>query len=43
LVIVTPEFPDVIDAGEPHPELNFPREFMGPVSEDPEYQPETKK
>ena len=33
IVIVTPEFPEVIDVGEPLPELPMPREFMEPLSD----------
>jgi pilus assembly protein CpaC len=38
LVIVTPEFPDLIEAGEPQPSVSMPREFLPPISDDPEYQ-----
>ena len=33
IVIVTPEFPDVIDVGQPLPDLPMPFEFMEPLSE----------
>ncbi len=42
LVIVTPEFPDVIEAGQPHPALEMPSDFLPPTSEDTEYHPEKK-
>jgi len=38
LVLVTPEFPEVYEAGEPTPELKLPREFLPPTAEDEEYQ-----
>lgn len=38
LVVVTPEFPDVIDAGEPGPELPFPRPFLPEIEDDRFYQ-----
>ena len=37
LVIVTPEFPEVIEAGEPLPEVSMPLDFLPPISEDPSY------
>lgn len=37
LVIVTPEFPELFEAGEPTPELTMPREFLPPIAEDTEY------
>ena len=42
LVIVTPEFPEVFDAGEPQPNLTMPLEFLPPITEDPEYQRDKK-
>lgn len=42
LVIVTPEFPDVLEAGEPQPDVAMPLEFLPPIDEDPEYQREDK-
>ncbi|MBI1355859.1 MAG: type II and III secretion system protein [Acidobacteria bacterium] len=38
LVVVTPEFPEVYEAGEPQPELSMPLEFLPPVEEDPTYE-----
>ena len=32
IVIVTPEFPELIDVGEPLPDLPFPQQFMEPLS-----------
>jgi len=43
LVIVTPEFPELIEAGEPQPELSMPIDFLPPIAEDPEYQDRKKK
>ena len=37
LVIVTPEFPEVIEAGEPMPALEMPLDFLPPIAEDPQY------
>ncbi|MCB1019653.1 MAG: pilus assembly protein N-terminal domain-containing protein [Bryobacterales bacterium] len=37
LVIVTPEFPEVYDSGEPTPDLFMPHDFLPPTVEDPEY------
>ena len=37
LVVVTPEFPDVIEADEPSPSLPFPQPFLPPIEDDPEY------
>ncbi len=33
LVLVTPEFPEVIDVGEPLPSLPMPHEFMEPLAD----------
>ena len=33
LVLVTPEFPEVIDVGEPLPSLPMPQEFMEPLAD----------
>ncbi len=33
IVVVTPEFPEVIDVGQPRPMLPMPYEFMEPLSE----------
>jgi len=38
LVIVTPEFPEVYEAGEPGPEVSMPLDFLPPIAEDPEYE-----
>ena len=37
LVVVTPEFPEVYDAGEPAPTVAMPLEFLPPIAEDPQY------
>ena len=42
LVIVTPEFPEVIEAGEPLPTMDMPLDFLPPMAEDPEYQRRSK-
>jgi pilus assembly protein CpaC len=42
LVVVTPEFPDLIEAGAPQPSLTMPRDFLPPISEDPQYQEDQK-
>ncbi len=38
LVIVTPEFPELIEAGEPHPDMAMPVPFLPPIAEDSEYE-----
>ena len=38
LVIVTPEFPEVIEAGEELPSIAMPLDFLPPLAEDQEYQ-----
>ena len=43
LVIVTPEFPELIEAGEAPPELSMPIGFLPPMAEDPEYKDRIKK
>lgn len=43
LVIVTPEFPELIEAGEATPELSMPIGFLPPMEEDPLYKDRMKK
>lgn len=43
LVVVTPEFPELIEAGEPAPGMSMPVDFLPPIAEDPEYQDRKKK
>jgi len=38
LVVVTPEFPDVIEAGEPMPEIPYPLPFLPAIESDTFYQ-----
>ena len=33
LVLVTPEFPEVFESGEPTPTLPFPEDFLPPLTE----------
>ena len=42
LVIVTPEFPEVYDAGEPTPSVTMPLDFLPPIAEDAEYKRDDK-
>jgi pilus assembly protein CpaC len=37
LVVVTPEFPEVFDAGEQTPTVSMPLDFLPPIAEDQEY------
>lgn len=43
LVVVTPEFPELIEAGEPQPELSMPTPFLPPIEEDETYQKDKKR
>ena len=38
LVLVTPEFPEVIEPDSPQPEMPYPKEFMAPLEGNAEYE-----